>query len=310
MRLLITGGAGYIGSVLVPRVLELGHSVTVLDNLMYSQNSLSACFVNKSFEFVRGDVRDISGMRRLVSKVDAVIPLAAIVGAPACELDPVSSTSINKDSVYGLLDLLSSDQLLIMPTTNSAYGSGDENNYCDENSILRPISKYARDKVEVEGRILARENSISFRLATVFGVSERMRLDLLVNNLVFRAMKDSYVLLYEGSFKRNYVHLLDVCQAFELALSSPENFVNEIFNVGMSDANLSKLELCKKIQNFIPNFYFSEVPFKQDPDQRNYVVSNKKIESRGFAPKINIDDGIRELINAFSMFDQKKFSNI
>jgi nucleoside-diphosphate-sugar epimerase len=264
---------------------------------MYQQVSLSTCFINKKFTFVKGDVRDYSLVKKLASKVDAIIPLAAIVGAPACDLDPILATSTNKESIYKMLDFLSSQQLVIMPTTNSAYGSGDQNNYCDENSPLKPLSRYAIDKV-------------SFRLATVFGISGRMRLDLLVNHLVFRALKDSHVLLYEASYKRNYIHLLDVCQAFELSLQNPDSFVDEIFNVGLSSANLSKGELCEMIKLQLPDFYFDEVPFRTDPDQRNYVVSNAKIESRGFSPKVSLHDGIGELLKGLPMFDQRRFSNI
>ena len=310
MRILVTGGAGYIGSVLVPRLLASKYEVIVLDNLMYQQNSLSSCFLNKNFTFHKADVRNESMLKDLIAKVDVIIPLAAIVGAPACERDPATSTSVNKDSIYKLIDLSSPQQLIVMPTTNSAYGSGDEDNFCDENSPLNPLSIYARDKVEVEQRLMSRENSISFRLATVFGISERMRLDLLVNNLVFRAIKDEYVLLYEASYKRNYIHLLDVCQAFELSLDSPDKFVNDIFNVGLSSANLSKKELCYEIKKQIPNFYFDEIPLRTDPDQRNYIVSNEKIETRGFNAKVSLPSGITELIKGLPMFDHRRFSNI
>jgi nucleoside-diphosphate-sugar epimerase len=224
MNILITGGAGYIGSVLVPNLLSQGHSVTVIDNFMYKQTSLAASIRDKKLKLVFGDVRDESLMKQHLAKADAVIPLAAIVGAPACDRDPISAQSINKDSILWLLKHLSSSQRIIMPTTNSAYGSGGENNFCDENSPLNPLSLYARDKVTVEKALMELSNATSFRLATVFGISPRMRLDLLVNNFTYRAITDGFVVVFEGHFKRNYVHVLDVIQAFNLALDSEKDF--------------------------------------------------------------------------------------
>ena len=309
-NILLTGGAGYIGSILTPALLQSGHHVSVLDNFMYRQTSLAHVIRNKNLEIISGDVRDYSLMRRLVRKADIVIPLAAIVGAPACDKDPVASKTINFDSVVWMLSELSSNQQVIMPTTNSAYGSGDENNLCDENSPLNPLSLYAKDKVEVEKILMEHPRATSFRLATVFGISPRMRLDLLVNNFTFRALTDGFVVVFEGHFKRNYIHLLDVVQAFQLAISEPIDFSGQIFNVGLSSANISKMELCHRIKKLLPNFTFLEAPVGHDPDQRNYIVSNLKIEGRGFSPKVTLEDGINELICGLPMFKHKPFTNL
>jgi nucleoside-diphosphate-sugar epimerase len=309
MNLLITGGAGYLGSILVGNLLQENYKVVVVDNFMYQQNSLAAYFQNPNFQVEVGDVRDKSLMKKLISQADAIIPLAAIVGAPACDLDPVAATSINRTAIIDMLKLVSKEQFILMPTTNSAYGSGDKNNFCDENSPLNPLSQYAREKVEVEKEIMARKNSVSYRLATVFGMSPRMRLDLLVNEFVLRAIKDKFVVLFEGNFKRNYIHVQDVSQAFLLALKNIDNFNGEIFNVGLSEANISKHELCQKIQNLMPDFYFTEAPISKDPDQRNYVVSNKKIEALGFEPKFNLDRGLKELIMGITTLKTRNYTN-
>jgi len=309
-NILVTGGAGYIGSTLVPDLLSKNHKVTVVDNFMYKQTSLASSIKNRNFSLVFGDVRDEGLMKGLISKADVIIPLAAIVGAPACDNDPVLAQTINKDSILWLLQKLSPAQQIIMPTTNSAYGSGDQNNFCDEKSPLNPLSLYARDKVVVEESLMQFENATSFRLATVFGISPRMRLDLLVNNFVYRAITDGFVIVFEGHFKRNYIHVDDVVQAFNLALDHNERFKGEIFNVGLSEANISKLELCKEIQKIVPSFTFLEAALGKDPDQRNYIVSNEKIESQGFSPKVNLRDGLSELVKGLKMFDQKQFTNL
>ena len=310
MKILVTGGAGYIGSVLVPNLLSQGHSVTVIDNFMYKQTSLASSIRDEKLTLVFGDVRDESLMRQYLSKADVIIPLAAIVGASACDGDPLASQSINKDSILWLLKHLSTQQQIIMPTTNSAYGSGDENNFCDENSPLNPLSLYARDKVTVEKALMEFSNATSFRLATVFGISPRMRLDLLVNNFAYRAISDGFVIVFEGHFKRNYVHVLDVIQAFNLALSHRERFTGEIFNVGLSEANISKIDLCREIQTIIPSFTYLEAPLGKDPDQRNYIVSNQKIEDMGFKPTVSLQSGLLELIKGLEMFNHKPFTNI
>ena len=309
-NILVTGGAGYIGSTLVPDLLSKKHKVTVIDNFMYDQTSLATSIRDRNFEIIFGDVRDESLMKKLVSKADIIIPLAAIVGAPACDKDPVTAQSINKDSVLWLLKQLSKSQQIIMPTTNSAYGSGGKNNFCDENSPLNPLSLYARDKVVVEKSLLEHENSTSFRLATVFGISPRMRLDLLVNNFTLRAITDGFVIVFEGHFKRNYIHILDVVQAFNLAIEKKDQFKGEIFNVGLSQANISKIELCQEIKKIVPDFLFLEAPLGKDPDQRNYIVSNKKIEALGFSPGVSLQEGLNELVKGLKMFNHKPFTNV
>lgn len=310
MNILVTGGAGYIGSHLVPSLLSQGHSVTVVDNFMYRQTSLASSIRDEKLTLVFGDVRDESLMKAHLAKADVIIPLAAIVGAPACDSDPIAAQSINKDSILWLLKQLSPNQRIIMPTTNSAYGSGDQNNYCDENSPLNPLSLYARDKVTVETALMELPNATSFRLATVFGISPRMRLDLLVNNFAYRALTDGFVIVFEGHFKRNYIHVLDVIQAFNLGLNDEKNFKGEIFNVGLSEANISKIDLCREIQSLIPTFTFLEAALGKDPDQRNYVVSNQKIENFGFKPAVSLRNGLEELIKGLKMFNHKPFTNV
>ncbi|GDX24814.1 membrane protein [Actinomycetes bacterium] len=310
MNILVTGGAGYIGSVLVPNLLSQGHAVTVIDNFMYKQTSLASSIRDVKLSLVFGDVRDESLMKEHLSRADVIIPLAAVVGAPACDNDPIAAQSINKDSILWLLKHLSSQQRILMPTTNSAYGSGDKNNYCDENSPLNPLSLYARDKVTIENALLEFPNATSFRLATVFGISPRMRLDLLVNNFVYRAISDGFVILFEGHFKRNYIHVQDVIQAFNLGLNDEKNFKGQIFNVGLSEANISKVDLCREIQSIIPSFTYLEAALGKDPDQRNYVVSNQKIENLGFKPTVSLRSGLEELVKGLKMFNHKPFSNI
>lgn len=309
-KILVTGGAGYIGSILVPQLLDLGHQVTVIDNFMYRQPSLAAVVPNPNFTLIYGDVRDYNLMKKLIATADVVIPLAAIVGAPACAKDPLTASSINKDATVWLFEQISSEQQIIMPTTNSAYGSGDENNFCDENSPLKPLSLYAKDKVLVEKELMLKQRGTSFRLATVFGISPRMRLDLLVNNFVHRALTDKFVVLFEGHFKRNYVHVRDVTAAFSFAIENPKKVEGEVFNFGLSEANISKQELCKAIQGIVPEFTFLDAPLAKDPDQRNYIVSNAKIEAIGMKARISLSDGIAELVKGLQMFKQYPFSNL
>ena len=309
-RVLVTGGAGYIGSVLIPMLLKKEYVVTVIDNFMYGQPSLAASISNPKLNLIYGDVRDYQTMSKIVNEHDVIIPLAAIVGAPACDRDPLLASSINKDSILWLFKSISKDQQIIMPTTNSAYGSGDQNNFCDENSELKPLSLYAKDKVAVEESLMGLENSTSYRLATVFGISPRMRLDLLVNNFVSRAVKDRFVIVFEGHFKRNYVHVSDVCKAFIFAIENPNLVRSQVFNFGLTEANISKIELCEAIKFHIPEFTFLEAPLGKDPDQRNYIVSNEKIERAGMKPSVSLNDGIAELIKGMGMFRATNYSNI
>jgi len=306
-NILVTGGAGYIGSTLVPKLLNEGHNVTVLDNFMYGQTSLNQLCANKQFNVYNGDVRLKQDVFPLLKQADVIIPLAAYVGAPLCNKDPIGATSTNKDAIFMMIDNLSKEQIVIMPTTNSAYGTGT---YCTEESALNPISRYAIDKVEVEKRLLDHPNTISYRLATVFGMSPRMRIDLLVNDFVHRAVKDGFTILFEGHFKRNYVHVADVSNAFIHGLNNYDNMKNEIYNVGLSEANISKKELCEAIQKYIPTFTFMEAEVGKDPDQRNYIVSNDKIESTGFKTEVSLDAGIQELIKGYRMIRNTVYGNI
>lgn len=309
-KILITGGLGYIGSTLVPYLLQIGHQVTVVDSGVYGSDSLISCAKYPNFSFVRGDVRDLGLMKRLIKDSDIIIPLAALVGAPLCDRDPFGAKSINRDSVLSLFQLASTDQLIIMPTTNSAYGTSTGNDMLDETAPLNPISEYARGKVEIEKSLMERKNAISFRLATVFGASPRMRTDLLVNDFVYRAYNDGLIVLYEADFKRNYIHVSDVARAIEYAISNSSTFLGNIYNVGLSSANLSKRELCDKIKTFFPRLNVFEGTDNKDPDQRNYLVSNRKLESTGFFPQMSIEDGIRELLCLYSMIRNNKYGNV
>jgi len=309
-NILITGGAGYIGSILTPLLLNDGHKVTVIDNYKYNQSSLTTSIINQNFNLIKEDCRNIEVLKGMIKKFDIIIPLAAYVGAPLCNKDPWAASSINKESIISLFKMLSKKQLIIMPTTNSAYGSGNKDNYCDENSELRPLSLYAKEKVEIEKILMDRENSISLRLATVFGMSPRMRLDLLVNDFTYKALNDKSIVLFESHFKRNFIHVRDVADVFNLAIKNPDNFVGNIFNVGLSDANLSKYELCKLIKKFLPSFEIYKSVTGKDPDQRNYLVSNRKIEKNGFKPKVSIEEGINELIKGLKIFNTKTFTNL
>jgi len=306
MNVLVTGGAGYIGSVLVSKLLSRGLNVTVLDNLMYNQTSLNHVCHNKNFRFYRGDVRVKGDILPILKQADAIIPLAALVGAPLCDRDPINATTTNKDAIFMMMDYISKDQLVIMPTTNSAYGSGDN---CTEESELKPISRYAIDKVEVEKRLMDHTNATSLRLATVFGMSPRMRTDLLVNDMTYRAVKDNFVVLFESHFKRNYIHVRDVVDAFDWSLYNSD-MRGQIYNVGLSSANVSKRELCETIKKYIPRFEIIDAPIGADKDQRNYIVSNAKIEALGFKPKHSLDDGIQELIKGFSMMRTFQYGNV
>ena len=310
LNILVTGGAGYLGSILVPELLCAGYNVTVLDNFMYKQHSLGHVCSNPGFEVVNGDVRIESTVDALLKKADIVIPLAAYVGAPLCARDPVGATTVNHDAILMMLSKLSKDQIVLMPTTNSAYGSGGDNNFCNEESPLRPISQYAIEKVEVEKALMSHPNTISFRLATVFGMSPRMRIDLLVNDFVYRSVHDRFVVLFESGFKRNYIHVRDVTRAFLHAISNYDKMKNQIYNVGLSDANISKNELCHAIQQRIPDLVFLDAPIGKDPDQRNYVVSNAKIEATGFKPAYSLDAGICELIKGYTMIRNTIYGNI
>jgi nucleoside-diphosphate-sugar epimerase len=309
-NILVTGGAGYLGSTMVPALLEAGHKVTVVDNFMYGQSSLNHVCHHPNFTIERGDIRLEKTMLPLMKKADVIIPLAAYVGAPLCSKDPVGATTVNHDAIVLMIKNLSKDQQVLMPTTNSAYGTGDENNFCTEESPLRPISQYAIEKVAIEKELMQHANTVSFRLATVFGMSPRMRIDLLVNDFVYRAVYDRFVVLFEPHFKRNYVHVRDVTNAFIHGINNFDIMKGQIYNVGLSEANVSKMELCVRIKEHIPEFIFPEASFGKDPDQRNYVVSNAKIESTGFKTIYSLDAGIVDLVKGYTMIKNTKYGNV
>ena len=309
-NILVTGGAGYLGSILVPELIRSGNTVTVLDNFIYKQNSLANVCSDENFIVVKGDVRLKSTLLPLLKDSEIIIPLAALVGAPLCDRDPINAKTINHDSMLALFEWAKNDQYILMPTTNSAYGTGDKNNFCSEESELRPISQYAQEKATVEKTLMERSNSISFRLATVFGMSPRMRIDLLVNDFVYRAIHDRFIVLFESHFKRNYIHIRDVTRVFLHAIQNLNKMRGQIYNVGLSDANLSKRELCERIQTFVPDFIFQEALVGKDPDQRNYIVSNDKIKKTGFKPSYSLESGIQELIKGYVMLQNTRYTNV
>ena len=310
LKILVTGGAGYIGSVLVKRLLEKGHAVTVLDMMIYNQASLLDCCAYKQFDFIKGDICNTALMESLIKKHDVIIPLAAIVGAPACKRNPALAKLINYQAQVDIFKSVSPIQMLLMPTTNSGYGIGEKDAFCTEESPLRPISEYGRDKVAVEKVLLEQGNAISFRLATVFGVSPRMRMDLLVNDFTYRAYSDGSIILFEEHFRRNYIHVQDVCKAFIFGIENYTKMKGEAFNVGLSTANLTKRELCETIKKYVPGFYIHSAAIGEDPDKRDYLVSNAKIEDLGFQPDVSLDDGIVELLKAYAILKPNLYSNV
>ncbi|MBI1776493.1 MAG: NAD(P)-dependent oxidoreductase [Proteobacteria bacterium] len=308
--IVVTGGAGYLGSTLVPALLADGHRVAVIDNFLFKQNSLNHVCADPNFSVVRGDARDEATLKPLLKQADVVIPLAALVGAPLCDRDKIGAVSVNRDAIASLTKLMSRGQRLLMPITNSGYGIGQKGKAITENDSLNPISLYGRTKVEAEAIALEHGNAISFRLATVFGMSPRMRIDLLVNDFVYRALNDRAVVLFEPHFKRNFIHVRDVARTFLHGLANFEEMRDQAYNVGLSDANLSKLELCERIRTHLPKFVFLEAPIGEDPDKRDYIVSNAKIEQTGFRPKYSLDDGIKEMIKGYTMLQNSVYSNV
>ena len=299
MKILITGGAGYLGSVFTRNLLK-NHEVIVYDNLMYNQTSLVDLSNNPNFTFHYGDVREWSKLKYLVEQVDIVIPLAALVGFPLCEKDKDLATSINTTQIQNIVDILSDDQMILYPNTNSGYGIRG-NGMVDETNELTPISHYGQTKCEAEDYIINESNGISFRLATVFGVSSRMRTDLLVNDFVYKLLTDRYITLFEHKFVRNFIHIQDVSRAFEYMIDNYYTFNNEIFNLGLSDENITKKQLVEKIQSHIPNTSVNYSDYYVDPDKRDYIVSNEKIKEAGWKPIFTLDDGIKELIQSYKM---------
>jgi len=307
MKVLITGGAGYLGSILTRHLLEAGYSVTVLDNLMYDQVTLLHLFGNPKFQFELGDVRDKKLLQELVGLNDVIIPLAAIVGMPACKANPELTVAVNYQQVADIVEVLRDDQKLILPNTNSQYGSSDS--IITEESPFNPLSLYAKTKCDAENTMLANGNGVSLRLATVFGVSPRMRTDLLVNDFVYKSVVDGYLVLFEAHFKRNYIHVQDIARTFQFIIENYDKCKGQAFNVGLSTANLSKLELAEKIKSHIPSLVIKQDDFKEDFDKRNYIVSNEKLEALGWKPIYDLDYGIKQLMSAYKIVINKNNQN-
>ncbi|WP_298271471.1 NAD(P)-dependent oxidoreductase [Geobacter sp.] len=310
LRVLITGGAGYLGSILCEHLLDKKHKVTVVDNLMYGEQNLFHLCANPDFDFVPGDARDESVMRKLVSTADVIIPLAAIVGAPACDRDPLMARTVNLDAVQLVLKLRTPSQLVVYPTTNSGYGTKSGDVYCTEETPLEPISLYGQTKTEAEAAVLSAPNTITLRLATVFGLSPRMRMDLLVNHFVYAAVSDRYLVIFEKDFKRNYIHIRDVADCFIHCIENAPAMIGRPYNVGLDAANLSKEELALKIKEYVPGFFIHFAEVGSDPDKRNYIVSNQRLREAGFEAKRTLDDGIRELLKGYALLGRTPHKNI
>ena len=308
-RILVTGGAGYIGSILVPILLKKGYEVTVIDNLMYDQISLLECCTNLKFDFIKGDICDYDLIDEVIPNFDVIIPLAAIVGAPACKVNPMTTRLVNHDAHMNIVKKVLPSQMVIFPTTNSGYGIGEKDSYCTEESPLLPISEYGKMKVGVEKAFLEKGNAITYRLATVFGVSPKMRMDLLVNDFTYRAYTDRFIILFEEHFRRNYIHIRDVANAFIFGIDNWEKMKGEAYNIGLSSANLTKRQLCEKIKEHVPGFYIHSSPIGEDPDKRDYIVSNEKIESLGWQPEYTLDSGIVELLKGYKLLKPNRFVN-
>ena len=307
-KILITGGAGYIGSMLTSKLVNLGHKVTVIDLLKFSSNSLNHLYLSKNFKLIVGDVRNKILVKKEIKKNEFIIPLAALVGAPLCEKNKKEAISVNLDSIKFLMKNTNKKNKIIYLTSNSGYGVGEKDKYCDEKSPLNPISLYGKTKVEAEKFVMKSRNVICFRLATVFGYSYRMRTDLLVNNFVFNSIKKKKLNLFEPHFRRNFIHIKDVIDAIVYSLKNFDRLKSNVYNLGLSSANLSKYMLAKKIKKKLKYLKINVIKNMKDPDQRDYYVSNKKIEKKGFKARIKIENGIDELINVFTN-SKKNFIN-
>ena len=309
MKVAITGGAGYIGSILTEHLLARGDKVHVLDSLMWGDHCQFQFCANKDYEFTYGDARDKETVARVIKDADVIIPLAAIVGAPACKKDPLMSKQINQEAVMMCDELRSPNQLIIYPNTNSGYGTGSGDVHCTEETPLEPISVYGRTKCDAEIGLLEKDNVITFRLATVFGASPRMRIDLLVNHFTYAALTDGYIVVFEKDFKRNYIHIRDVADAMIHGIENSKAMSGKPYNLGLDAANLSKQELCEKIQKHVPNFFVHYAEIGEDPDKRDYIVSNQRLQEAGFTAQRGLDDGIQELIKAYSTLGLNRYRN-
>jgi nucleoside-diphosphate-sugar epimerase len=310
MRILVTGAAGYVGSILVPRLLSAGHAVVALDSFLYRQTSLLDCCADPALEIVRGDCRDRELVARRLKTVDAVVPLACLTGAPLCRRDPVGARSIILEAVRDLIAMRSARQAIVYPTTNSGYGIGEKDRYCTEETPLRPVSLYGRLKVQAEQALLDAGGAVTLRLATVFGASPRMRTDLLVNDFVLRAVRDRFIVLFEADFRRNYLHVRDAADAFVHVLDRFDDLKDRPYNVGLSEANISKRQLCEQIARQVPDFYFTEHALGEDPDKRDYIVSNARMEAAGFKARRTLAEGIAELIKAYRVLPACPYGNV
>ncbi|MFM2387695.1 MAG: hypothetical protein RL660_2452 [Bacteroidota bacterium] len=309
-KVLVTGGAGYLGTTMVPHLVSLGYDVTVVDNLLFKQQVFLDLCQYKNFTFIKGDVRNHKVMQPLLKAADIIIPLAALVGAPLCALNEQTTIEINRDSVIWLNKNRSKNQLMLFPTTNSGYGIGQADIHCTEETPLQPISLYGTTKSEAEYDLLQSENVITYRLATVFGMSPRMRLDLLVNDFTYKAYSQKFIVLFESHFMRNYIHVRDVCKAFVHGINNFDAMKNTTYNVGLSSANLSKMDLALEIKKQVPEFYITESEINKDPDQRNYIISNAKIEATGYMPDVDLQMGITELLKGFALMNTNQYSNV
>ena len=309
-KILVTGAAGYLGSILCETLLREGYSVLALDNLFYGESSLFHLCAHPDFDFVRADARDEKSLRPLLRDVDAIIPLAAMVGVGACDRDPLMTRSVNLDAIALLNRIRSKEQLIVYPTTNSGYGTQTGEMFCTEETPLQPISLYGETKAAAEKLLLQSPNAICLRLATVFGMSPRMRLDLLVNHFVLAAVTDGTLTIFEKDFKRNYVHVRDVADCFLHCLQNRDAMRGRTFNVGLDAANLSKAELAMKVKEYVPNFYVHFAEIGSDPDKRNYIVSNQRLREAGFEAKRSLDDGIRELIKGYRLLGRARYKNV
>ena len=309
-KILVTGGAGYIGSVLVPRLLSEGFAVTVVDSLLHGQNSLLECCADPKFDFLRKDICDFDHVKGLLPKFDIIIPLAALVGAPICKKNPALTRLINYDANMNIVNHVTSNQMVLYPNTNSGYGIGEKDAFCTEESPLKPISEYGRTKCEIERAFLAKGNAVTFRLATVFGMSPRMRMDLLVNDFTWRAFSDRFIVLFEEHFRRNYIHVRDVVKAFLFGIQNFDRMKGQAFNVGLSSANLTKRQLCETIKEQVPDFFIHSAPVGEDPDKRDYLVSNEKIESLGWTPDHSLEAGIGELLKGYRILRPNQYCNV